>query len=122
MAKLHIFYNLNDYKLKIKIDDKPEFEVDKYEEKEIELENGKHNVEMYVQTIRQSFGLISENIEMNNEDLFYYYKVPLTFYQKGKLIKVNSSEDFLKQKKIYKIKLIILFTFIAILIIFAKLF
>jgi len=127
MAKLHIFYNYNEDKvilkdnLKVKIDDATEFEIEKYEEKEIELENGKHNIKMYVPYMNGSFGFASEDIEINNEDLFYYYKSPLLYSQKGKFIKVNNSEDFLNQKKKNKLMSTI-FLITAIIIILWSMF
>jgi len=122
MAKLHIFYNYNEDKtilkdnLKVKIDDEKELEIGHYEEVEIELENRKHNIKMYVPYMNGSFGFTSEDIEINNDDLFYYYKAPLAYSQKGKFIKVNSSEDFSKQQKKNKIMSTI-FLILAIIIV-----
>jgi hypothetical protein len=127
MAKLHIFYNYNENKtileddLKVKIDDETELEVGKYEEKEIELENGKHNIKMYVPYMNGSFGFTSEDVEINNEDLFYYYRAPLAYSQKGKFVKVNNSEDFSKQQKKNKLMSTI-FLVLAIIIVLWSIF
>jgi len=113
MANIHIFYNPSPDKwvkdnLKIKIDDSIEYVVEMNQEITIDMNRGMHNIKMYVPWLGGSFGFRSETIEIPDEDQFYYYQLPMLSFQKGKFIRVGSSEDFLKAQKKSKTLFVIL--------------
>lgn len=101
MARLHIFYNYSEGKseleknLQVKIDDELEFEVEKLKEAAVVLEDGTHDVTMFVPYMGDNiFGKTTETIEVQGEDLYYSYKAPMVYSQKGKFTKASGPEDF----------------------------
>jgi len=122
MAKLHIYYNLsrnktNMGKLKVKIDDKNEIEIEEYQKQSVELESGIHNIKMYVPWLGGYFGYVDENIEIENDDVFYYYKPPFTHSQKGKFVKLAGYEALEKLTKRNKIiSMVSLIVVVAIIV------
>lgn len=110
MAKLHIYYNFSEGKvammdtLKVKIDDKIKLEIKKHQKQAVELKSGTHNVKMYVPWMSGSAGYVDENIEIQNEDLFYYYKLPLVLSQKGHFTQVANENALEKLNKKNKTK------------------
>ena len=128
MAKLHLYYNFSDSKsavldvLRVKINDKIELQVGKYEKEVIELKSGAHNVKMYVPWMGGSFGYTDENIEIQNEDVFYYYKLPSTASQKGKFVKLTNEaalDQLVKlNKAMSKIPLVIVIIIVVLFVVF----
>jgi hypothetical protein len=114
MARLHIYYNspigmdsLFKPYLKVKIDDEITFQIDKYKEAVIDLDNGTHSIKMYIPYMMDAAGFVSETLDIQDEDSFYYYKGPAISFGKGKLIKVSSSSEFPKIKLKSKIKFLL---------------
>jgi hypothetical protein len=107
MAKLHIFYKSSENKmiihnLKVEVDGK-EYEIEKNKILEVELEKGAHEIKLYAPYelvgAGGTFGQATETIQMQDEDLFYYFQLPVMYSQKGKFVKVNNAEGLEKMQK-----------------------
>ena len=127
MAKLYIYHSPSEIgddsesgALQIKIDDKQNlyYQVKKHRHVAIELENGVHEVKLYIpRPGGATCGYIVQTVQMQDEDLFYNYKQPFWFPSKGKFVKVNGAGGFMRLQRWGKVKPIItMFFFILALI------
>lgn len=124
MGKLVIYYAKDDKTkrssfnstLKIKVDNEQKIELEKGNSTIIELQNGKHNVKMFFRAWSENdvCGYVNTDVEINDNASYYIYKAPVVLNNSGKLVKVNSEDEFKKNEKIRTI--LNIFTFIIILL------